>query len=226
MVIKYLGHASLQIQTKNSSILVDPFISQNEQASHIDIATLNADFILITHGHADHVADVAAIAKRTGATIVSNFEIVEWFGKQGINGHPMNHGGQKAFEWGTVKYVNAIHSSTLPDGSGGGNPGGFVLWNEEGCVYIAGDTALTLDMKLIPMTCPSIDLAVLPIGDNFTMGFADALHASDFVKCDRVLGCHFDTFPYIEIDHEVAKNAFSKKNKELILLDIGNSIEV
>lgn len=226
MIIKYLGHASLQIRTKNVTILVDPFISPNPQASHIDINTLDADVILITHGHADHVADVKAIADRTGATIVSNFEIVEWFGKQNVQGHPMNHGGQKSFEWGTVKYVNAIHSSTLPDGTGGGNPGGFVLWNEEGCVYIAGDTALTMDMQLIPMTCPPVSLAVLPIGDNFTMGYSDAVLASDFVKCDRILGCHYDTFPYIEINHNDAKNVFSKKNKQLILLEVGNEIEV
>ena len=226
MIIRYLGHASLQIRTKNVTILVDPFISPNPQASHIDINTLDADVILITHGHADHVADVKAIADRTGATIVSNFEIVEWFGKQNVQGHPMNHGGQKSFEWGTVKYVNAIHSSTLPDGTGGGNPGGFVLWNEEGCVYIAGDTALTMDMQLIPMTCPPVSLAVLPIGDNFTMGYSDAVLASDFVKCDRILGCHYDTFPYIEINHNDAKNVFSKKNKQLILLEVGNEIEV
>ncbi|RLD22769.1 MAG: metal-dependent hydrolase [Bacteroidetes bacterium] len=226
MIIRYLGHASLQIRTKDVTILVDPFISPNPQASHIDINTLDADVILITHGHADHVADVKAIADRTGATIVSNFEIVEWFGKQGVEGHPMNHGGQKEFEWGTVKYVNAVHSSTLPDGTGGGNPGGFVLWNDEGCVYIAGDTALTMDMQLIPFSCPAVDLAVLPIGDNFTMGYADAEIASDFVKCDRVLGCHFDTFPYIEIDHDDAKDLFSQNNKELILLEIGKEIEV
>ncbi len=226
MVIRYLGHSSLQIQTKNVSILVDPFITPNKRASHIDINELDVDVILITHGHADHVYDVKAIASRTGATIVSNYEIVEWFGKQGVEGHPMNHGGQKIFDWGTVKYVNAVHSSTLPDGSGGGNPGGFVLWNEEGCVYIAGDTALTWDMKLIPLTCPALDLAVLPIGDNFTMGYEDALLASDFVQCNRILGCHYDTFPYIEIDQGNAKRAFDQKDKELILLDIGKEVEV
>ncbi len=226
MNIRYLGHASLQIQTKNVSILVDPFITPNPLAGHIDIDSLDADVILITHGHADHVADVKAIADRTGAIVVSNFEIVEWFGGQGIEGHPMNHGGQKTFEWGTVKYVNAVHSSTLPDGTGGGNPGGFVLWNEDGCIYIAGDTALTMDMQLIPLTCPTVDMAVLPIGDNFTMGYTDAVHAADFVKCDRVLGCHYDTFPYIEIDHEKAKNAFSVNDKELILLEIGSHVEV
>ena len=226
MDIKYLGHASFQILTSNISILVDPFITPNPLASQIDIDQLDADIILITHGHADHLADAEPIATRTGATIVSNYEIVEWFGKKGLKGYPMNQGGQKEFDWATVKYVNAVHSSTLPDGSTGGNPGGFVLWNNEACIYIAGDTALTMDMQLIPLICPKLDLAILPIGDNFTMGYEDAVHAAEFVKCDKVLGCHFDTFPYIEISHEDARHAFSRKGKELILLEIGNSIEV
>ena len=122
--------------------------------------------------------------------------------------------------------VNAVHSSVLPDGSYGGNPAGFVLWNEEGCIYIAGDTALTMDMQLIPMTCPALDLAVLPIGDNFTMGYREAVIAADFVKCDRVMGVHFDTFPYIEIDHAGAMDAFAESGKSLILPHIGQEIEV
>lgn len=225
MKISFYGHASLGIQVGDVNILVDPFISANPKASHIDIETLKADYILLTHAHQDHILDAEAIAKRTNAVIVSNFEIVSYYEKLGIEGHPMNLGGQWDFEFGNVKYVNAIHTSSFPDGSYGGQPGGFVIEGEHKNIYIAGDTALTMDMKLIPMQT-KLDLAILPIGDNFTMGVDDAILASDFVKCDKVLGCHFDTFGYIEIDHEEAKRKFYEKDKDLMLLEIGESIEL
>src|SRR5690606_29036011 len=161
----------------------------------------------------------------TGAIIVSNFEIVTHFEKLGIEGHPMNHGGQWDFEFGNVKYVKAVHSSSFPDGTYGGQPGGFVIEGEHKNIYIAGDTALTFDMKLIALQT-KLDLAILPIGDNFTMGINDAIIASDFVKCDKVLGCHFDTFGYIEINHVEAKQTFFEKGKDLMLLEIGESIEL
>lgn len=225
MKITFYGHASLGIQIRDVNILVDPFISPNEKASHIDIRTLKADYILITHAHQDHIVDVEAVAKRTGAIVISNFEIVNYFGKLGVEGHPMNHGGKWNFEFGTVKYVNAIHTSSFPDGTYGGQPGGFVIEGEHKNIYIAGDTALTLDMKLIPLQT-KLDLAILPIGDNFTMGIDDAILASDFIECDKVLGYHFDTFGYIEIDHQVAKRKFFEKEKDLMLLEIGDSIEL
>ncbi|SHI50509.1 metal-dependent hydrolase [Algibacter luteus] len=225
MKITFYGHASLGIQIKDINILVDPFISPNEKASHIDINTLKADYILLTHAHQDHIADVEVIAKRTGAIVVSNFEIVTHYGELGIEGHPMNHGGKWDFEFGTVKYVNAIHTSSFPDGSYGGQPGGFVIEGEHKNIYIAGDTALTFDMKLIPLQT-KLDLAILPIGDNFTMGIEDAILASDFVECDKVLGYHYDTFGYIEIDHEDAKRKFFEKDKDLMLLEIGEFIEL
>ena len=225
MKITFYGHASLGIEEDDISILVDPFISPNEKASHIDINTLKADYILLTHAHQDHVADVEAIAKRTNAVIISNAEIVNYYSNKGFEGHPMNHGGKWDFEFGTVKYVNAIHSSGFADGTYGGNPGGFVIEGERKNIYIAGDTALTYDMKLIPLNT-KLDLAILPIGDNFTMGVDDAILASDFVECDKVLGYHFDTFGYIEIDHEEAKRKFFDKDKDLMLLGIGESIEL
>ncbi|MFV9550937.1 metal-dependent hydrolase [Algibacter sp. PT7-4] len=225
MKITFYGHASLGIQIKDINILVDPFITPNEKASQVDINTLKADYILVTHAHQDHIVDVEAIAKRTGAIVVSNFEIVNHFSTLGIDGHPMNHGGKWDFEFGTVKYVNAIHTSSFPDGSYGGQPGGFVIEGEHKNIYIAGDTALTFDMKLIPLQT-KLDLAILPIGDNFTMGIDDAILASDFIECDKVLGYHFDTFGYIEIDHEEAKRKFFEKNKDLMLLDIGQHIEL
>ena len=224
MKLTYLGHGSLSLEIKGKNIIVDPFITDNELASHIDVDALKADYILLTHGHADHVADVERIAKNTGAKVISNFEIVNWFGAKGIEGHPMNHGGKWKFDFGYVKYVNAIHSSSMPDGSYGGNPGGFVIWNDEICFYIAGDTALTEDMRSIPATCPKLDFSVLPVGDNFTMGYEDARIASDYIKCDKIIGYHYDTFGYIVIDKETAVKHFREKNKELIFLDIGADI--
>ncbi|MDP5082235.1 MAG: metal-dependent hydrolase [Winogradskyella sp.] len=225
MQITFYGHACLGIQIKDIHILVDPFISGNEKASAIDINSIKADYILVTHAHQDHTLDVEAIAKRTGAVIVSNYEIVVHYQSLGLEGHPMNHGGSWDFEFGNLKYVNAIHTSSFPDGKYGGQPGGFIIEGEHKNIYIAGDTALTMDMKLIPLQT-KLDLAILPIGDNFTMGINDAILASDFVECDKILGYHFDTFGYIEIDHEEAKRKFFDKDKDLMLLAIGERIEI
>jgi L-ascorbate metabolism protein UlaG (beta-lactamase superfamily) len=210
MKITFLGHASLLIEVANKSIIVDPFITANKKAKHIDITNLKADYILLTHAHEDHILDAEVIAKNTKAKIVSNFEIVAHYEKLGIEGHPMNHGGTWNFDFGRLTMVNAIHSSSFPDGSYGGQPGGFVLETDEGNIYIAGDTALTMDMKTIPMQT-KLDLAVLPVGDNFTMGIESAVIASDFVECNKVLAYHYDTFGYIEIDHSKAKEAFKNK---------------
>ncbi|MFT5252687.1 MAG: L-ascorbate metabolism protein UlaG (beta-lactamase superfamily) [Flavobacteriales bacterium] len=225
MKITFYGHASLGIEVAGKHILVDPFISGNPLAAHIDINTLQADYILLTHAHGDHVLDVEAIAQRTKATIVSNAEIATYYSGKGMNAHPMNHGGSWTFDFGKVKYVNAIHSSSFPDGTYGGNPGGFVIEGEHKNIYIAGDTALTMDMKLIPMRT-KLDLAILPVGNNFTMDVEDAIIAADFVDCDKILGYHYDTFGYIKIDHKQAIQQFFEKGKDLMLLEIGESIEL
>ncbi|PTT17370.1 metal-dependent hydrolase [Flavobacterium sp. HMWF030] len=225
MKITFYGHASLGIEVGGKHIIVDPFITGNPQASAIDINTLKADYILLTHAHGDHVLDVEAIASRTNAIIVSNAEITSYYAKLGLNAHPMNHGGSWQFDFGKVKYVNAIHSSSFPDGTYGGNPGGFVIEGEHKNIYIAGDTALTMDMKLIPLRT-ELDLVILPIGNNFTMDVEDAIIASDFVECDKILGYHYDTFGYIKIDHEEAIRQFFDKGKDLMLLEIGESIEL
>lgn len=225
MKITYLGHAALSIEVGETTIVVDPFISPNELAKDIDVNALKADYILITHAHQDHIVDVDAIAKNTGAKVISNFEIVNHYAAKGIEGHPMNHGGSWQFDFGRVTYTNAIHTSSFPDGSYGGQPGGFVLETKEGNVYIAGDTALTMDMKLIPLQC-KIDFAVLPIGDNFTMGVESAVIASDFIECNEVMGYHYDTFGYIIIDHDEAKLAFKNAGKNLYLLPIGGSHDI
>lgn len=226
MKITYYGQSGFGIETMGKHLVFDPYITPNELAKDIDVNDIKADYVLISHGHGDHIADAPTIAKNNKAKVISNYEIVTWFGEKKIEGHELNHGGKWQFDFGTVKYVNAVHSSVLPDGTYGGNPGGFVIWNDERCFYFAGDTALTWDMKLIPMTCPKLDFAILPIGDNFTMGYKDAVIASDFIECNKIIGCHYDTFGYIEIDHEAAKKAFADKGKELILLPVGSSIEL
>jgi L-ascorbate metabolism protein UlaG (beta-lactamase superfamily) len=224
MKLTSYGHSAFAVEAGGRTLLFDPFITPNALAKSIDIGKLHADYILLSHGHADHVADAAAIAKRTGALLIGNFEVATWFEKQGVERtHGMNHGGAFGFDFGRVKYVSAIHSSSMPDGSYGGNPGGFVVETGEGNFYFSGDTALTSDMKLIGDSTP-LKFAVLCIGDNFTMGPADAVKAADFVRCTEIVGVHYDTFPPIRIDHEQAKARFASAGKRLHLLNPGESI--
>ncbi len=226
MKVTFYGQNSIGIEAGNKHLLVDPFISGSDLAKDkIDINALKADYILLTHAHQDHVLDVESIAKNNDSTIISNAEIAWHYEGMGFKAHPMNHGGSAKFDFGKLKFVNAIHSSSFPDGKNGGNPGGFILQADGKTLYIAGDTALTMDMKLIPMRF-QLDMAILPIGDNFTMDVEDAIIASDFIQCDRILGCHYDTFGFIEINHEEAQEKFKAKNKELNLLPIGKSIDV
>ncbi len=223
MKVTYYGHSCFAVQVAGKTLLFDPFITGNELAKAIDINQVPADYILISHGHEDHMADAAAIAMRTGAMLISNFEVTTWFGKQGLqNTHPLNHGGGYRFDFGRAKFVNAIHSSSLPDGAYGGNPGGFVIESSEGNFYYAGDTALTMDMKLIGEST-RLTFAALPIGDNFTMGVEDAVKAADFVRCNHVLGLHYDTFAPIAIDRETAVEKFKAAGKRLYLLAPGES---
>ena len=226
MKITYLGQSCFLINYGGTHLLFDPMISPNPLASHIDIDEISADYILISHGHQDHMADAEAIAARTGATIVSSYEIAVWFGDKGLKHHGMNIGGKWTFDFGTVKCVAATHSSVLPDGTYAGSPVGYVISGNHGCFYFAGDTGLTMDMKLIPMICPPLDFSILPIGDNFTMGYEDAIIATDFINCPHVIGCHYDTFPPIEIDKPVVNQAFAQANKQLTLINIGDHIEL
>jgi len=225
MKITFYGHACLGIEVSGKNIIIDPFITGNEKASHIDINSLKADYILVTHAHFDHIQDVEVIAKNNNAVIVTNWEIATYFGNKGFQYHPMNHGGSWQFDFGKVKYVAAVHSSSFADGTYGGNPGGFVIEGEHKNIYISGDTALTMDMKLIPIRT-KLDLAILPIGNCFTMDVDDAIIAADFVDCDKILGCHFDTFGFIVINHEEAIKKFFDAGKDLMLLDIGESISL
>jgi L-ascorbate metabolism protein UlaG (beta-lactamase superfamily) len=239
MQLTYLGHACFLLETSKAKILFDPFINPNSIVQEIRSASLDTslvsklntddikcDYVLVSHGHEDHIVDAEAILKSTNATVVSNFEIVSWFGSKGINnGHPMNHGGSWTFDFGKVKYVTAVHSSVLPDGTYGGNPGGFVIEADGKTIYYAGDTALTYDMKLIAESY-TVDLAILPIGDNFTMGPEDASRAAKFVECDNVIGMHFDTFGYIKVNHEDVKTLFAQNGQHIELMTIGQTKEL
>lgn len=229
MKITYYGHSTFMVEIADKQILFDPFISPNPLAQEAGITadSLNPDYILISHGHADHIADAVSIAGRTGAKVVASWEIHEWLNKQGIeNTHPMNTGGKWDFEGFSVHCTVAQHSSGLPDGSYGGNPMGFVITSEDGNFYFAGDTALTMDMKLIPMLYPRLDFALLPIGDNFTMNSEHAVYASDFIECNIIVGLHFDTFGFIVIDQEAAKKTFADKGKTLFLPKPGMTFSI
>lgn len=225
MKITYYGHSCFGVEIKEKHLLFDPFISPNELAKNIDINTIKADYILISHGHDDHIVDAVSIARRTGATVISNAEIVHWIEKQGIkHTRPMNTGGKVRLDFGNVKCVNAVHSSGLPDGSYGGNPMGFVIESPEGNFYYAGDTALTYDMKLIG-EYRNVDFAFLPIGDNFTMGMDNAIICAEFINCEDIIGMHYDTFGYIKIDRNEAIRKFDWAGRKLTLMSIGETID-
>ena len=224
MNITYYGHSCFGVEINGKHLLFDPFISPNELAKNVNVNLVKADYILISHGHEDHIADAVTIAKRTGAKVICAWEINVWLGKQGVEHiHPMNIGGKIKLDFGNVKCVNAVHSSSMPDGSYGGNPMGFVVESSEGNFYYAGDTALTYDMKLIG-EYRSINFAFLPIGDNFTMGIDNAIIASGFINCKDIIGMHYDTFGYIKIDHNEAQTKFTQSGKKLTLLNIGETI--
>lgn len=224
MEITYYGHACFSVIMGGKHILFDPFITGNPLASHVDVDTIAADYIFVTHGHQDHLADLGTIQMRTGAEVVSNYEIITRLKDQGItHSHAMNHGGKWKFDFGTAKYVNAVHSSSFPDGTYAGNPGGFILSGQEGTFYYSGDTALTMDMKLVPEFY-RLDFAVLPVGDNLTMGYEDALMAAQMVKTTRVIGVHYDTFEAIRLDRDKARAHFREGGCELLLPGIGETI--
>ncbi len=226
MKVSYFGHSCFGVEVGNKNLLFDPFISSNKLAGKIDIKSIKADYIFISHGHEDHIADAVEIAKNTNAVVISNFEICNWLNKRGIdNFHPMNVGGKWIFDFGKVKCVNAVHSSSMPDGSYGGSAMGFLVSTGDSHFYYAGDTALTYDMKLIG-DYRNLNFAFLPIGDNFTMSADNAIIASDFIKCDKIIGMHYDTFDYIIIDKKEAIEKFKQQDKSLILFEIGETKEI
>lgn len=226
MKFHFYAHSTFAVSANDKTILFDPFLSGNPKLQGFDITTVQCDYILISHAHADHITDCIALAKQTGAQVICAWEIHEWLNKNGVEyTHPMNTGGSWDFIDFKVKCVVAQHSSGLPDGSYGGNPMGFIVWFGEQCFYYAGDTALTIDMSLIP-TWAQLDFAVLPIGDNFTMDAKDAARAAQMVQTKKVIGIHYDTFGFIEIDEHKAKQEFSVHGIECILPAINTSFEI
>ncbi|NBJ69008.1 MULTISPECIES: metal-dependent hydrolase [Clostridia] len=202
MKVSYHGHSVVQVQTDSHLILIDPFISGNE-ACDLDAATITPDFILLTHGHNDHVGDTIAIAKRTNAMIIAPYELAEFMRSKGLNVHPMHIGGKQTFDFGTVKLTQAFHGSAYTEDDGSvvytGMPAGILLTIEGKTIYHLGDTALFSDLKLIG-EMNDIELAFIPIGDNFTMGPEDALIAAKWVNANKVVPIHYNTFPVIEQD--------------------------
>lgn len=226
MNITYYGHSCFSVVAGGKHLLFDPFISGNELAKHIDLETVPADYIFVSHGHFDHLLDVVAIANRTGALVLGGWELYAYFEKQGVQHvRPINPGGQYTFDFGTVKAVIAQHSSSLPDGSYGGVASGFVVQTTEGNFYYSGDTALTLDMTLIPKWA-ALDFAVLPIGDGLTMGVGEAIEAAAFVQAKQIIGVHYDTFGFIKIDKADATRRFEKAGLMLHLPAIGDTIRL
>src|SRR3954466_6064664 len=196
--LRWLGHSTILIDSDGQQILIDPFLTGNP-AAPVKADDLTANWILVSHGHGDHVGDAISIAQRTGATVVANYEISLWLEKQGVKAHGMQHGGGFNFPFGRVKMTLAFHGSMLPDGSNGGNPCGFVITTPDGKrIYDAADTGLFGDMRLIGEE--GIDLAILPIGDNYTMGPDDALEAVRLIKPRKVLPIHYNTWDLIAQD--------------------------
>ena len=223
MKYTYYGQSCFLLEAAGKRILFDPFISPNPLAKGVDMGEIQADYIFVSHGHGDHVADLIALAKQTNATVVAIPEIIAWVEQQGVtNLHAMNF-GKFTFDFGNVRMVSALHSSSLPDGSYAGNPAGFVLELDGKQIYFAGDTGLTVEMKILA-DLYKLDYAILPIGGNYTMDVEDALIATKYFNCDQVIGIHYNTFPVIEIDTEEAKDKFKRENKALLLPKIGETI--
>ena len=236
MKFTYYGHACFAVTINNCRLLFDPFISGNplEAARKIDVGRIEADYILLSHGHTDHALDCVSIAKRTGALVITNAELGDKLSGE-VKSHGMNIGGQASFRNGKfvygegdikVKCVVAQHSSSTDDGGYGGNPVGFIVSAGSEAFYYSGDTGLTMDMQLIPGWA-TLNFAVLPIGDNYTMGVEDAVACARMINCRVVIGVHYDTFAgLIKIDHEWAGKVFRDAGVELKLPEIGETIEL
>lgn len=228
MTITYFGHSALQIDTNGTSLLVDPFLTGNKLAEGVVSAEdLNPDVILLTHAHGDHWGDTRSILKRTGAQLVADYEITAYAERElgHAKGHPMNIGGAWEFDWGELTRTYARHSSSFPDGTYGGLAGGFILHLEGKCIYIAGDTCAFAEMEWLGED-HDIDLAFLPIGDNFTMGPEEAAQCADLLGPALTVPVHYDTFPYIEVDMSRFTDAMGELDLAVRVMAPGEALEV
>lgn len=226
ITVTWLGHSALALDINGTQVLVDPFLTGNTLAA-ADPNDLEADVILLTHGHGDHVGDTIAIAKRTNALVIANWEIASWCAEQGVERtHGMNPDGAYDFGFAKIGLTMAFHSSRLPDGSNGGNPIGFLIYTPGGkTVYITGDTSLFSDMKLYG--AKGIDFCVMPIGGNYTMGPDEALEAVKFIEPAAVLPVHYNTFPEIQADvADWAQRVHNETSSKVIVVDPGGSHQV
>jgi L-ascorbate metabolism protein UlaG (beta-lactamase superfamily) len=221
--LTYFSHAAWMIESKGHKILIDPFLDGNP-TSPVKAKDVKADFIIITHAHGDHIGDAVPIAKTCNALIISNFEIANWCSEKGVKTHGMHIGGSRQFPFGTVKLTPAFHGSSFPDGTYGGMPTGVLITVEGKTVYHSGDTGLFSDMKLIAEMNP-IDIALLPIGDNFTMGLTDAVKAVEFLKPKKVIPMHYRTFGIIDADPGEFRKMVQKSGVDVQVLDYGQSVE-
>lgn len=225
MKYTYYGQSCFLLEADGKKFLFDPFITHNALAKNIDVKTIKADYILVSHGHSDHIADLVQIAGQTNAQVIALVEVADWIRKQGVKNVTDINFGKSKFDFGTLRAVWAVHSSSNPDGSYGGNPAGFVLALGGKTVYFAGDTALTLEMKLLA-DLYNLDYAILPIGGHYTMDVDDALIATKYLECEKVIGVHYNTFEPIQIDTAEAVAKFKRENKTLLLPAIGETIEL
>jgi L-ascorbate metabolism protein UlaG (beta-lactamase superfamily) len=224
--VRWLGHACVMVESVGCKILMDPFLTGNPAAA-ARADEVQADFILISHGHGDHVGDAIDIARRTGATVIANYEISEWLKAKGVaRVHGQQHGGGHDFSFGRVKLTLAFHGSALPDGANGGNPCGFLLKLKDGKkIYNAADTGLFGDMRLIGEE--GLDLAIVPIGDNYTMGPADAVRAVQFLEPKKVLPIHYNTWDLIAQDAAAWAERIRKETRaQPIVLKPGEHLEL
>lgn len=220
----YHGHDCFSIQTAGAELLIDPFLSGNA-AADVGPEEVNPDYILVSHAHGDHLGDTLPIAMRTEATVISNFEICNYLEERGAKTHGMHIGGARQFDFGKVKLTIAHHGSSFPDGTYGGNPCGFLLWLEGKVLYFVGDTALFYDMTLYG--AEGIDVAMLPIGDNFTMGPEDAIKAVEFLQPKTAILMHYDTFEVIAQDAQAVADAIAAQTPaKPVLLKPGESLTI
>lgn len=222
--LTYFSHSAWKIESDRYTILIDPFLDDNP-TSPVKSKDVSADFIIITHAHGDHVGDSIPIAKANNATIISNFEIANWCGEQGITAHPMHIGGGREFPFGKVKLTQAFHGSSFPDGSYGGMPAGVLVTVEGKTIYHSGDTGLFGDMKLIG-EMNAIDVALIPIGDNFTMGLEDAVKAVEFLNPKKVIPMHYKTFDVIDVNPDEFVMRVKNLGVDAQVMEYGSTIDI